>query len=237
MFHELLVNEARDSGLDVAVQFALRLALELRLGQLDADHAHQAFAHVLTLKVFLHVLEQALVLAELIDGAGERGAEAGQVRAAVHCIDVVGERKDGFRVPVVVLDGELHLDLVALGLGIDRRRVEHVLVLVQVLDEFGDAARVMEFRLLVTPLVLQPDGQAFIQKRQLAQALGESVVIEFNGVENLGVRHESNFRATPLGLAFALEWIQWLPALVGLFPGVAVAPDLEVEPLRERVDH
>ena len=39
-------------------------------------------------------LNSPRLLAEGVDGAGQRGAEAGQVRAAIHGVDVVGEAED-----------------------------------------------------------------------------------------------------------------------------------------------
>ena len=185
MLHQLLVHEARHRGLDIAVQLAFRLPFKLRLRQLDADDPHQAFAHVLTLKVFLHVLEQGLVLPELVDGARQCGAEAGEVCAAIHCIDIICKAKYRLGITVVVLDGEFHGDFVALRLAINGRRVEDILVLVEVLHKLGDPARVMEFRLLVRAFVRELDGDAFIKERQFAQALRQGVVVELDGIENL----------------------------------------------------
>ena len=156
--HQLLVNEAGHRALDIAVEFSLGLPLELRLRQLHADHRHQTFAHVLALEVLLHVLEQALVLPKLIDGSRQRGAEPGKVSAAIDGVDVVGKREDILRIAVVVLERELHVDVVAVAFRVDRRGVQHFFVLVEVLDEFGDAAVVMKLALFVAALVLKADG-------------------------------------------------------------------------------
>ena len=58
-------------------------------------------------------------------------------------------------------------------------RVQRLLVAVQVLDEGGDAALVLEAVLLVlVALVLERDEDAAVQEGQLAQALGERVEAE-----------------------------------------------------------
>src|SRR5579863_7378162 len=44
------------------------------------------------------VREEPRLLPEVVDGAGQRGAEAGQVRAAVNRVDVVGEAENVFRI-------------------------------------------------------------------------------------------------------------------------------------------
>ena len=92
--------------------------------------------------------------------------------AAVNGVDVVGEGKDVLCITVVVLERELHVDVVTIAFRVDRCGVQHFLVFVQVLDEFGDAAVVMKLALLVAALILEADGQPFIQERHFAQALG-----------------------------------------------------------------
>ena len=58
------------------------------------------------------VLEQVRALAVVVDRAGERAAEAAEVRAPFEIADVVGERADVFRIAVVVLKGDADLGLV-----------------------------------------------------------------------------------------------------------------------------
>ena len=97
-----LTNCVHGAG-DIGIQLALGLSFELRLRQLHADHRDQAFAHVVAGQILFDVLEQAQLLPGVVDGAGQRRAEAGKVRAAVHRVDVVGEAENRFRVGVVVL--------------------------------------------------------------------------------------------------------------------------------------
>ena len=98
-----LVDERLHDAGDVGIELALGLSFELRLRQLDADHRHQSFADVVAGEVLFHVLEQPELLAGIVDGARQRGTEAGEVRAAVNRVDVVGEAEDGLGVAVVVL--------------------------------------------------------------------------------------------------------------------------------------
>jgi len=55
------------------------------------------------------------------------------MRASVHRIDVVGEAEDGLGVAVVVLQGNLDLDVIARGLHDDRLLMQHLLAAIQML--------------------------------------------------------------------------------------------------------
>ncbi len=170
---------------DVAVELALGLPFELRLRQLHRYHGDQAFAHVVAGDgdfVFL-LLEHARGAGEIIDGAGQRGAKAGKVRAAIDGVDGVGEGKDVFRVAVVVLQRDFHFHVVALALDGDGRIVQHLLAAIEMLDELDDAAGEAKLGGFVAALVLQRDLQALVQKGQLAQPLRQQVVAEDGRLE------------------------------------------------------
>ena len=195
--HQLVVDERIHRAFHVGVEFAFGLPLELRLRDLDRDDGDQALAHVVACQPAFEILDQVGGLRVTADGLGERRAEAGQVRAAVNSVDVVGEREDLLVVSVVVLNRDLDRQVVALGgvgglLEIHRLRVEHVLVLVKVLDEFGDAALVKELVLLLGVGALVDDGDLdpLVEERLLAQPLGEFVEAEIGGREDLDVRFE-----------------------------------------------
>src|SRR5262249_1727454 len=156
--------------------------------------------------------------------ARQSGAESGEERAAVHWVDVVSKGEYGFRVAVVILQGKLHVHVVPISLRIERLGAAPLLVLVQMLEEFSDAASIMKLRLLVGALVLQTDGQSPVKEREFAQTLSQGVVIELNGVEDLGVRQEGDLRSAALCLACALQRGQGLATLVGLLPIVIPIP-------------
>ena len=191
-----LVDEGLHGAGDVGVEFALGLPLELRLRKLDADHGHQALAHIVAAQVFLHVFKKAELLADGVDGAGERCAKTRKMRAAIDRVDVVGEAEDRLRVAVVVLQRDLDLDVVARGLHHDRLVVQNLLAAVEVLDELGNAAGILELSAagfaglgVGGALVGERDFQALVQEGHLAQSLGQRVVVE------LGGRRRSSCRA------------------------------------------
>ena len=85
-------------------------------------------------------------------------------------------------------------------------------------------------------LVDQRDLQPAGEERRLAHALGERLVVELEGLEDLGVGEEGDGRAGALDLLALRELVLRLTALVVLLPAVALAADVEVEALGERVD-
>ena len=177
IFAELFVDQRFDQALDVAIELALGLAFELRLRQLYGNDGDEAFAHVVAIDrdFVLLLLQHAEGVGVVVDGARERGAEAGKVRAAVDGVDGVGEGENIFGVAVVVLHRDFDFDLLALAFHVDGRIVQRALAAIQVLDEFGDAAGEAEFGFLAAALVVERDFQALVQKGQLAQALRKRV--------------------------------------------------------------
>ena len=85
-------------------QLDLGLALELRIGQLDADDRRQTLrAYRRPVKSVVALLEHALLARIVVDGACQRRAKAGQMRAAVGGVDGVGKGVDRFVVAIGVL--------------------------------------------------------------------------------------------------------------------------------------
>src|SRR5262249_38928792 len=160
---EVLVYKCFDLTLNVRVEFAFSLTLELGLRQLDADYRYQTFANVFGRKLLIIFLEEARRFSVVIDRSGQGRSKAGQVCAAIHGVDVVGERMDDFVVAVVVLDRQFNGQRVGVGSGafeVNRLRVKHRLVLVQMFDELGDAALVIELVLLFAAFVGNRDSNA-----------------------------------------------------------------------------
>ena len=116
--------------------------------------------------------------------------------------------------------------------------MQRLLVLVQVRDEVLDSAAVLELHFLSgAALVDQLDAQPRGQERRLAHTLGERVEVEQNLVEDLQVGEKRDRRAGVLGRLALRQLARRRTSLVALRPDVPVAVYLEVEPLRERVDH
>src|SRR4029077_14787849 len=133
IFAELFVDELFDEALDVAIELAFGLSFELRLRQLDGNDGNKAFADVVTSDgdFVLLLFQHAGGAVVEIDGAGERGTEAGKMRAAVNGVDGVGKGDDIFGVAVVVLQRDFHVYLAALALHIDRGIVERLLAAIE----------------------------------------------------------------------------------------------------------
>ena len=151
--HQPLVDDRADNAVDLGVdQFDLGLALELRVGVFEAEDADQTLAHVVAGDDRILVFDQIVGLCVLIDCAGQRRSEPGNVRASVRVRDRIGEAEDLVGVAVVVLqhaiDQDIFLDVLAvlvlhLGLSragqLDHLRVKNRLAFAQFLDEFLDA--------------------------------------------------------------------------------------------------
>jgi hypothetical protein len=235
---ETVVDDLLDQPLHFGVpELALGLPLELGIGDADGDHRGEPLAHVVARHVALEALEEAVGLRVVADGAGEGGAEAGEMRAALARVDVVGEGKDALLIAVVVLQRDLDLDTVPLALEEEHLGVDRRLVLVEVLDELDDAALVEEGVAALVPLVLDDDLEALVEEGHLAEPVGERVEGERGLLEDLAVRLELHDGAVLGGLLAGGELAQRHAVLVALGPHLAVAADLQLEPLAERVDH
>ena len=81
------------------------------------------------------------------------------------------------------------------------------LVLVQMLDELGDAALVVKLvrALRLFAFILDRDANAFVQKGLFAQALGKFVKTKNGVIKNLRVRLEGDLRAALPRLAGLLQ--------------------------------
>ena len=165
------------------------------------------------------------------------------MRAAINGVDVVGEAEYRLGVAVVVLQRDFDLHVVALRFHHDRLLVQHRLAAVQMLHELCDAAHVSELRAFRVAglgidgaLIRQSDFQPFIQKREFAQPLRQRVVVVFSCGEDGLVRQEVDLGAALLADAGLAQFTGGIAAAEIHLPGVPVAPDLNIEFLRERID-
>ena len=142
---ELVVDDRLDEAADLAVaELGLRLALELGLRQPHRDDRGEALADVVAGDRSLEALQVPVRLRVRTDRPRQRRAEPRQVGAPLAGVDVVREREDVLLVAVVVLERDLDLDVAPAALEVLHLRVHRRLVLVDVLDELADAARVVE---------------------------------------------------------------------------------------------
>src|SRR5262245_1831596 len=166
---QLVVDDRLDDSLDLGVaKLGFRLSLELRMRNLDADDAGQAFADVVAGDTFLEVFREVVLRRVRINRARQRRSEAGEVRATLVRVDVVREGIDHLRVAVVPLQRDLRVDTVSLAAHVDRLFVDGRLVLVEVRDERDDAAVVVELVTLAVPLVIERDHDAAVEEGELA---------------------------------------------------------------------
>ena len=239
--HALVDQSLDDRGHLGADQLVLGLRGELGVRHLDGQHAGQALAHVLAGELDLVAFDDAGVLGIFVDGPGKRGAEARQMGAAVALRDVVGEAETGLVVAVVPLHGALHRHRSALGAGDDGRRMDRGLGSVEIADERLEPAVVVQLLLdqLGAALVAQHDPHAGIEKGQLPEPVLERRERELGLGEDAHRRHEGELGAAPAVLrAAGREWCRRLAAVLEADEVLGiVAPDDEVEPIGERVDH
>ena len=218
-------------------ELVLGLRRELGLGHLDRQHAGQAFAHVVAGGLDLRLLRDLFLLDVVVERARHRLAQAGEMRAAVALRNVVGEALHRLGVRVVPLHRDFDGDAVLLADRVEDLRMQHGLAAVHVLDEALDAARIREVLALAVALVDELDLDAVVQERELADALGEDLVVVLDAVERLERRHEVHFGAAAIGRADDGERRHRHAVPEFHLVHLAVAPDLELQPVGQRVDH
>ena len=215
----------------------LRLGRELGVWHLHGHHRGKTFAGIVTRGRHRRLLRQPFPLDVLIEGAGEAGAETRQVGATIPLRHVVGVGEHLLLVAVVPLHGHFHANLVIPLFGEMEERVEGRLVHVEELDEGAQAAFVAEPIFLAGAFVLEADGDAVVQERELPEALGQHVVMELDVAENVRRGLEEALGALALGLAHRRERRIGHPGAVGLLIDAAIAPHGEPKLLRKRVHH
>ena len=230
-----------------AAELSLGLTLKLRIGQLDRNDGRKALAHVVAAQVGVLLLEQVLFAGVIVDHAGECGAEALKVHAALGGVDVVGKRHDVLAVAAIPLQG--YLDLAHLGHGRIRIRfaldvdgllkgLGNVLALVEELDEVDDAAGIAELLHMGSRLALvgQHDLEVLVEERRLLQAVVQRIEIVDAGLEDLVVGPEGDGGARRLRGAHDLHLLDGLAAREFHLVDIAVAAHLYDHALGQGVD-
>jgi hypothetical protein len=159
------------------------------------------------------------------------------VRAAVLLRDVVRVAEHGLRVGVIPLHRDLDADRPFLGAEPEHALVHRALGAVEVRDEGLQAARVLEGLGLAVALVREVDAHAGVEERELAQPLGEDVVVELDVREDGRRGLEAHAGAGAVGGADLGERRDRVAQAVFLRVQLAAAMDGEVQHIGERVDH
>ena len=75
------------------LSLAFGLGLKLWIGYLDTDDGGQALAHIIACEVAILFFEHVGLTCIVVEGTGERTAEASDVHTAIDGVDAVGETK------------------------------------------------------------------------------------------------------------------------------------------------
>ncbi len=218
---------------------------EFRVGAFDAQDAGQALAGVVAGKVDLLFLQKPRTFRVADDLAGERAAQADEMRAAVALRDVVGERQHVLVVAVVPPQRHLDANAVTLAPDEDRPVDQRGLRAIEIAHEGLETALVTEFLALGLGVarVGQHDAHARIEERELAQAVLDRRIVELDHGECFGRGRERDFRAA-LRLAVDdrrrpddLERRNHVAMRKADDVLQAVTPDAQNERRRQGVDH
>ena len=157
--------------------------------------------------------------------------------AAVLLRNVVGEAEHGFLVGIGPLHRDVDRGALMRDTEVDDLAMQRCLQQGQMLDERADTALVLEDIVPAAALVEQLDLDARIQERQLAQALGEDVVVELDRRKRRQARMEAHRGAALCRGTDQLERVQRLAERVFLAVLEAIAANRQPEVIRQRIDH
>ena len=87
------------------------------------------------------------------------------------------------------------------------------------------------------PLILDGDGDAPVEERELAQPIGQGGVVELQDGEDLGIGLEADGRALPFALPSTVELLGGLAPDEAHVVPLPVAVHDDLQPLAQRVDH
>ena len=242
-FRQCVEHRTLDCGTDLAGdQLVLGLAGEFRIRHFHRQHAGQPFARIIAGDRHLGLGRRAGGGGILVDHPRQGAAETGQVRAAIALGDGVGEAQHGLVIAVIPLQGGFHVDALALAGDEHRLGKERRAVAVEMLHEGGHAAIILQhfFKRLGLALVAQHDAHAGIQEGQLAQAVMQAGPVEHDLGEGRLAGQEAHRRA--LAAIRVAGDAQILAVLRLAQPEahevlLAVAPDGQVQPVGQGVDH
>ncbi len=238
---EHVADDAFDRGTDLGGdQLVFSLRGKFRIRDLDGEDCRQAFAAVVAGQRDFFLARDAAGFGIAGDLPGQRAAVARQMRAAVALRNVVGEAQHRLVIAVVPPHGAVDHDAFALGLDHDRLWNKRGLVAVEIFDEGLDAAFVAQLLALLDGMahVGEHDGDAGIEESELAQPVLQRGEVELRHGEGLLRRQERHLGAALIA-GGADDGQRRDRLAVGKFHEMflAVAPDRQPEPARQRIDH
>ena len=240
---ELVCDDGRHQRAHRRVsELCLRLALKLRVGQLDRHDGGQTLAHVVAGDLVVG-LDDALFEAVGVQHRRQRPLEALLVHAALGRMDIVGKGYDRLVERIVVLQRDFRR-LIALSAGhIDDLLMDGRLVAVVPAGKLTNAALIAHrvpalfFRLVrrVDALVGDRDVQPRVQKRLLAHARMQRLIVVFRRVEHQRVGLERHDRAVLVGRTGYAHGLHDLAAREFHLIDPAVAVHRNLQPLGQGV--
>ena len=189
----------------------------------------------------------------MVDCAGECGAEAGEVGAAVAVGDRVGEAEDLVVVRIVVLEDHIGKNIVGRLLAVvvefdlafaakdDWVVVDDGFVFAELDDKFLDAFGIEKCGLFsrLRAFVFEVDREAGVEEGEFAQAGGEAVEFEFDCIDEdrrVGEEGDGCAGFFRVDLTDDMELLGGFAALEGDAVDLAVAHDVGAEPIGKGVD-
>ncbi len=158
------------------------------------------------------------------------------MRAALHRGDVVSVAVDVLSVAVGVLQGRLHVGAVLVSFYVDGRLVKGVLRPIDPAYELHQPALEAELLWILLSKVY-PDTRPLVQEGVLPDAGEEDILVEFRVCEDDWVGLEGDSRPEAVVLPDSLQATHWYAPLELHEVLLPVAPNSDLQPLREGVHH
>ena len=220
------------------------MAFKLRFAHLHADHGGEPFTEVFTgdFDFGLFDLLGSGFLGIFLEHTGHRSAETGQVRTALDGVDVVDVGVEIFAVRRVVDDGHFYRDSFLFGVDVDDILNEGHARGVLVAHELAQALLAVErlaarFALLVqVAFIGKDDGQPGVEESQFAHTVGQNVILIFDRSENVGIGPKLLARASAVGFAHHLHFVERFSGFVFLLIDFPITEHLRLHARGERID-
>ena len=191
-------------------ELALRLALKLRIAQLDADDRRQALTDVLTAQVVVFFLNQRFFPGIFVHHRGQGCFEPLDMSSALNGGNAVGKAVEALVVPGVPLQSHLGLtnavfvdDLERRDLG-EQRFFRGIEVLDEVLEAIGELEHMLgrhavDVSVVLGALIHEPYFQSSVEKRHHPESFQQGFGPKFGGFEDQRVWPEGDCgaRSTP----------------------------------------
>ncbi len=198
----------------------------------DADNGGHAFADVITVEIGIGVFQQSGAAGIIVDSAGSRGAQTGEMGATVNGVDGIGKRINRFGVSIRVLDGAFDADIFDFFFNV-KHVVQHRAVAVEIADKRIDPAFKVKGHFPVSAFIDQLQEHFAGHKGHFAEALyqGLELIIHLF-FKNLDIKAVGGLGPGEIGRAGSdgLDGFHGDAAFVTLVPDLPIALDFHFTP-------